>query len=49
MYEEPDKTAATTAPEKFKLSECPAYAATTSMLQPCSTTEAQLQSGYYEL
>ena len=51
VYEEPDKTDATTAPGKFKLTECPAYVATTSTLQQCSTTEAQLQSarGYYEL
>ena len=49
VYEEPDKTAATTAPGKFKLTECPAYVATTSTLVPCSATEAQLQSSYYEL
>ena len=48
VYEEPDKTAATIAPGKFKLTECPAYVATTSStLQP--TTEAQLQSSYCEL
>jgi hypothetical protein len=52
VYEDPDKTAATTtAPGSFKLTECPAYVATTSSTpQPSSTTEApQLQSGYYEL
>ena len=47
MYEEPDiKTAATTSPQNFKLTECPAYVATTNTLQP---SEAQFQSGYYEL
>ena len=48
-YTEPDKTAATTAPGNFKLTECPAYEATTcsTLVQP--TTEAHLQSGHYEL
>ena len=50
VYEEPDiKTTATTAPGKFKLTECPAYVATANTLQPCVVSEAQLQSGYYEL
>ena len=48
VYEDPDKTATTIAPGKFKLTECPAYVATTSStLQP--TTEAQFQGSYYEL
>ena len=49
VYKEPDKTAAATAPGRFKLTECPAYVATRSTLQPYSATEAQLQTGYYEL
>ena len=50
IYEEPDiKTVATTAPGKFKLTECPAYMATTDALQPCAVSEAHLQSSYYEL
>ena len=51
VYEEPDKTAATTTPGKFKLTECPAYVATTSStLQPAhSTADPQLQTSYYEL
>ena len=50
MYEEPDiKTAATTAPGKFELTECPAYVDTTNTLQQCAVSEAQLQCGYYEL
>ena len=50
VYEDPDKTAATTAPGKFKLTKCPAYdnvATTSSTLQPAhSTTEPQLQTSY---
>ena len=50
MYEGPDiKTAATTAPGNFKLTECPAYMATTNTLQPCAVSEAHFQSSYYEL
>ena len=51
VYEDPDMTAATTAPGKFKLTKCPAYVATTSStLQPAhSTTDPQLQTSYYEL
>ena len=51
VYEDPDRTAATTTPREFRLTECPAYAVTTTVSspQPSSTTEAQLQSGYYEL
>jgi hypothetical protein len=46
VYEDPDKTA---APGNFKLTECAAYATTTtSTPQPSSTTKAQLQSRYYE-
>ena len=48
IYEDPDRTAATTTPGSFKLTECPAYVTTTAS-SPQTTTEAQLQSGYYEL
>ena len=43
VYEDPDKAAATTTPGEFKLTECPTSSS------PQTTTEAQLQSGYYEL
>ena len=65
VYEDSDRTAATTTPGEFKLTnhecpaydnvtmfkpvtECPAYVTTTGR-SPQPTTEAQLQSGYYEL
>ena len=46
VYEDPDRT--TTTPREFKLTECPAYVTTTAS-SPQPNTEAQLQSGYYEL
>ena len=48
VYEDPDRTAFTTTPGSFKLTDCPAYLATTGST-PQPNTEAQLQSGYYEL
>ena len=49
VYEDPDRTAVTTTPQEFKLTECPAYVTTTAS-SPQPTTEVQLQSdGYYEL
>ena len=48
VYEDPDRTVATTIPGSFKLTECPAYVTTTAS-SPQTNTEVQLQSGYYEL
>ena len=48
VYEEPDFKTPAAAVGKFKLTECPAYEATTNTLKLYATTEAQLQSGYYE-
>ena len=45
VYEDPDRTAATTTPGEFKLTECPAYVTTTAS-SPQPNTEAH---GYYEL
>lgn len=49
VYEDPDKIAATAAPGKFELADCPAYVPTVypDKLQPCMTTETS--NSDYEL
>ena len=45
VYENPDRTATTTTPGRFNLTECSVYVATTA-----STPQSlKLQSGYYVL